>query len=155
MLNTYLIRFWPLWNTTMVGIDGFNSTTFLYGNVRFVKKIVMAKLKPSCLFGYVYWLVLSYTWASDLRHSCQYRTICDTYHTIRIISCGKCFVSYWHIVSSHESYDIVCISYESYHIVKSCMNRIVSYYKIVCIIRYIDKCFKIRFFVKICTFIWI
>ena len=32
---------------------------------------------------------------------------------------------------------------------------IVSYCKIVCIVQYINKCLKMRFFVKICTFIWI
>ena len=59
-------------------------------------------------------------------------------YAIHIVSCVKSFVSYWHIVSTYESYDTVCVSYESYHIV-----------------RYIDKYFKMRFFVKICTFIWI
>ena len=33
------------------------------------------------------------------------------------------------------------------------MNRIISYRKIIRIVRYIDKCFKLRFFDKICTFI--
>ena len=52
-------------------------------------------------------------------HSCQYRTICDMYCMIRIVLCVKSFVSYRRIVSVHESYDTVCISYESYCIVKS------------------------------------
>ena len=54
----------------------------------------------------------------------------------------KSFVSYQCIVSVHESYDTVCVSYELYR-------------KIVRIVRYIDKCFKMIFFVEICTFIWI
>ena len=41
------------------------------------------------------------------KHSCQYRTI-------HIVSCVKSSVSYRHIVSAHESYDMV-----SYRIVKS------------------------------------
>ena len=52
-------------------------------------------------------------------HSCQYRTIRDTYCTIRIVSREKSFVSYRRIVSAYESCDTVCVSYESYRIVKS------------------------------------
>ena len=48
----------------------------------------------------------------DHKHSCQYRTI-------HIVSCVKSSISYWRIVSAHESYDTVCVLYESYHIVKS------------------------------------
>ena len=55
-------------------------------------------------------------------HSCQYCTI-------HIVSCVKSFVSYQHIISAHKSYNTVCVSYE--------LHRIV---------RYIDKYFKIRFF---------
>ena len=62
---------------------------------------------------------------------------------VSIVSCVKSSVSYQRIVRVHESYDTVCIIW------------IISYRKIVRIVRYIDKCFKMRFFVKICTFIWI
>ena len=57
-------------------------------------------------------------------HSCQYHTIC-------IELCVKSSVSYRHIVSAHESYDTVCVSYESYCIVK------------LYVVRYIDRCFKV------------
>ena len=50
-------------------------------------------------------------------HSCQYRTIRYTYHTIHIVSCVKSSVSYRRIVNAHESYDTVCVLYESYRIV--------------------------------------
>ena len=52
-------------------------------------------------------------------HNCQYHTIRDIYRTIRIISCVKSSVLYQRIVNAHESYDTVCVSYESYRIVKS------------------------------------
>ena len=39
-------------------------------------------------------------------------------YAIRIISCVKSFVLYQRIVSAHESYDTVCVSYESYRIIK-------------------------------------
>ena len=58
-------------------------------------------------------------------HNCQYRMICDTYRTIRdtyctihIVSCEKSSVWYRRILSAHKSYDTVCVSYESYRIVK-------------------------------------
>ena len=41
------------------------------------------------------------------------------WYAIRIVSCVKISVSYRYIVSAHESYNTVCVSYESYHIVKS------------------------------------
>lgn len=50
-----------------------------------------------------------------LKHnSCQYHTIRDMYRTISIVSCIKNSVSYRRIVHAHESYDIVCVLYESY-----------------------------------------
>ena len=55
---------------------------------------------------------------SCVSHNCQYRTIHDTYRTIHIVSCVKSSVSYLHIVSVHESYDTICVSYKLYHIVK-------------------------------------
>ena len=55
----------------------------------------------------------------------------DTYRIVR---------KKFDIVSVHKSYDTMCVSYESYR-------------KIVRIVRYIDKCFKMKFFVKICIFI--
>ena len=39
-------------------------------------------------------------------------------YAIRIVLCVKSSVSYRRIVSVHESYDTVCVSYESYRIVK-------------------------------------
>ena len=42
---------------------------------------------------------------------------CD--HTICIVSCVKSSESYRRIVNVHESYDAVCVSCESYRIVKS------------------------------------
>ena len=38
---------------------------------------------------------------------------------VSIVSCVKSSVLYRRIVSAHESYDTVCVSYESYRIVKS------------------------------------
>ena len=84
--------------------------------------------------GFIHYLLIYiYVYSG---HSCQYHTIRDTYQMIPIVSCVKNFVSYQRIVSAYELYNTVCISYKSYHIV-----------------RYIEKCFKMRFFVKICTFI--
>ena len=40
-------------------------------------------------------------------------------YAIRIISCVKSFILYWCIISVHESYDTMCVSYKSYRIVKS------------------------------------
>ena len=40
-------------------------------------------------------------------------------YAIRIVLCVKRSVSYRCIVSAHESYDTMCVSYESYHIIKS------------------------------------
>ena len=40
-------------------------------------------------------------------------------YAIRIVLCVKSSVSYRHIVSAHESYNTVCVSYESYRITKS------------------------------------
>ena len=46
------------------------------------------------------------------KHSCQYCTIC-------IGSYIKSSVLYRRIVSAHKLYNIVCVSYKSYHIIKS------------------------------------
>ena len=62
-------------------------------------------------------------------HSCQYRTIRNTYHIV----CKK-----FRIVSAYHK-----------------CSWIILYRKIIHIVWYIKKCFKMRFFVKICAFIWI
>ena len=40
-------------------------------------------------------------------------------YAIHIVSCVKSFVSYQRIISAHESYNTMCVSYESHRIVKS------------------------------------
>ena len=39
-------------------------------------------------------------------------------YAIHIISCGKNSISYQRIISAHELYDTMCVSYEPYRIVK-------------------------------------
>ena len=82
---------------------------------------------------------LRYQITVNCSHSCQYRTIRGTYHTIRTVLYVKNFISYQRIVSAYELYATVCVSYESYR-------------KIIRIVRYINKYYKMRFFVKICNF---
>lgn len=33
---------------------------------------------------------------------------------VSIVSCVKSSVLYWHIISAHELYEIMCVLYESY-----------------------------------------
>ena len=70
----------------------------------------------------------SHMGASYSDHSCQYRTIRDTYRTIRIVSFEKSVVSLIRIVGAYESDDTVI-----------CIVRIVRIVCIGCIGRYINN----------------
>lgn len=47
----------------------------------------------------------------------KYKTKWPTLSVVNVVSCIKSSVLYRRIVSAHESYGTVCVSYESYHIV--------------------------------------
>ena len=94
-----------------------------------------------------------------------FRSFVYIYIVILTQQISQYFHNYWVQLSvSYDTYRIMCKTFCIVSVYRKCswilrysvrIVWIVSYRKILRIVWYMDKCFKMRFFVKICTFIWI